>query len=63
MKQQPIIAIKRNEQVTYIKHKILFGLITWKTRVNTDKLNDDLIIFTMGNTYDKIFIDGKEINK
>jgi len=57
---KPIVALKRSEEVTYVEHRILWGLLSWKTRVNADRINDDIIIWTMGNTYDKVFIDGKE---
>jgi len=57
----PIVQIFRRNKVTYEERTALFGLITWRVKISTEKMGDDLIIETHGRKIDKIYLNGKEL--
>lgn len=58
---EPIVQVSRRNKVTYEERTALFGLITWRVKVSTEKIGDDLIIDTNGRKIDKIYFNGKEL--
>jgi len=57
----PIVQIFRRNKVTYEERTALFGLITWRVKISTEKIGDDLIIET-DRPIDRIYFNGKLIS-
>jgi hypothetical protein len=57
----PIVQISRRNKVTYEERTALFGLITWRVKISTEKIGDDLIIET-DRPIDRIYFNGKLIS-
>lgn len=54
------VAVSRNEKITYIERRILFGLVRWWKKVSTESFADDLMIETDFTIRD-IYVNGKKI--
>lgn len=58
--RQQIVEIQSHERTYYDKHTALFGLVSWWRKVRTDKIGDDLHIFTDVELKD-IYLNGKSL--
>ncbi len=54
------VGVNEINRVTYEERSALFGLITWKVRVNSESIGKDLIIYSSVE-FDNIYLNGKKL--